>query len=165
VIVLGLPRGGVPVASEIAQALGLPLDVFVVRKLGVPGQEELALGAIASGGTRVLNRQVVESLAIPPEWIEAVDAKEMRELERREHTYRGDLPPPEVAGRTVILVDDGTPFYSRIWRSIGGSLFELIRLPLGLALNCDGFASPVQTRAAHFRLPQPFRCYGPKTAG
>src|ERR1700687_2094232 len=79
VVVLGLARGGVPVAFEVAQALGAPLDVFMVRKLGVPGHEELALGAIATGGTRVLNRQLVESLGIPREWIEAIDAKEMRE--------------------------------------------------------------------------------------
>src|SRR3954462_15786749 len=84
VIVLGLPRGGVPVAFEIAQALDAPLDVFIVRKLGVPGHEEVALGAIASGGVRVLNRQLVESLGIPAEWIEAIDAKERRELDRRE---------------------------------------------------------------------------------
>jgi erythromycin esterase-like protein/predicted phosphoribosyltransferase len=107
VIVLGLPRGGVPVAYEIAQALNAPLDVFVVRKLGVPGQEELALGAIATGGTRVINREAVEALRIPPELIEAVDAREMRELQRREREYRGERPPPDLAGRTVILVDDG----------------------------------------------------------
>jgi erythromycin esterase-like protein/predicted phosphoribosyltransferase len=107
VIVLGLPRGGVPVAHEIAQALGVPLDVFLVRKLGVPGHEELAFGAIATGGTRVLNKQLLESLDVPAEWIEAVDAKERRELDRRERLYRGDRPPPEIAGKTVILVDDG----------------------------------------------------------
>jgi putative phosphoribosyl transferase len=107
VTVLGLPRGGVPVAFEIARALDAPLDVFLVRKLGVPGHEELALGAIATGGTRVLNSRLVESLGIPREWIEAIDAKEMRELERRERAYRGDRPPPDLTGRTVILVDDG----------------------------------------------------------
>jgi erythromycin esterase-like protein/predicted phosphoribosyltransferase len=107
VIVLALPRGGVPVAFEVARALRAPLDVYVVRKLGVPGHEELALGAIATGGTRVLNKQAIESLGIPTEWIEAIDAKERRELERRERVYRGDRPPPDVAGRTVILVDDG----------------------------------------------------------
>jgi putative phosphoribosyl transferase len=107
VIVLALPRGGVPVAFEIARALEAPLDVFLVRKLGVPGHEELALGAIATGGTRVLNRQLVEALGIPPEWIEAIDAREMRELERRERAYRGDRPPPDLTGRIVILVDDG----------------------------------------------------------
>jgi predicted phosphoribosyltransferase len=107
VVVLGLPRGGVPVAFEVAEAIGAPLDVFVVRKLGVPGQEELAIGAIASGGTRVLNAKLAERIGLPAEWIEAIDAKERRELERRERAYRGDRPPPDVSGRTVILVDDG----------------------------------------------------------
>ena len=107
VVVLALPRGGVPVGFEVARALDAPLDVFLVRKLGVPGHEELAFGAIATGGTRVLNEQVVRSLDIPPEWIEAIDAKEMAELERRERAYRGDRPPPDLTGRTVILVDDG----------------------------------------------------------
>ena len=107
VVVLGLPRGGVPVAFEVARALGAPLVVFLVRKLGVPGHEELAFGAIATGGTRVLNEEVVDSLGIPLEWIEAIDAKERRELERRDRAYRGERPPPDLAGRTVILVDDG----------------------------------------------------------
>jgi erythromycin esterase-like protein/predicted phosphoribosyltransferase len=107
VIVLALPRGGVPVAFEIAQALAAPLDVFVVRKLGVPGHEELALGAIASGGVRVVNRRLIETLAIPADWVEAIEAKESRELARRERDYRGERPPPDLAGRTVILVDDG----------------------------------------------------------
>jgi erythromycin esterase-like protein/predicted phosphoribosyltransferase len=107
VVVLGLPRGGVPVAYEIARALDAPLDVFLVRKLGVPGHEEYALGAIATGGVRVLNTALIESLDLPAEWIEAIDARERRELHRRERAYRGDRPPPDVAGRTVILVDDG----------------------------------------------------------
>ena len=107
VIVLGLPRGGVPVAFEVARALQAPLDVFVVRKLGVPGDEELALGAVASGGTRVLNTQLAEQLELPAEWIEAIDARERRELDRRERAYRGSRPPPDVTARTVILVDDG----------------------------------------------------------
>jgi erythromycin esterase-like protein/predicted phosphoribosyltransferase len=106
VIVLGLPRGGVPVAFEVAKALGAPLDVYLVRKLGVPGNEELAFGAIATGGTRVLNENV-GTLGIPQESIEAVDAQERRELERREQLYRRDLPPPGVGGNVVILVDDG----------------------------------------------------------
>jgi erythromycin esterase-like protein/predicted phosphoribosyltransferase len=97
----------VPVGFEVARALDAPLDVFLVRKLGVPGHEELALGAIATGGVRVLNGQLVSSLGIPREWVEAIDAKEMRELERRERVYRGDRPPPDMTGRTVILVDDG----------------------------------------------------------
>jgi predicted phosphoribosyltransferase len=107
VVVLGLPRGGVPVAYEIANELDAPLDVFLVRKLGVPGYEELAFGAIATGGMRVLDKPVLERLRIPTEWIEAIDAKEGRELERRERLYRGERPPPDLAGRTMILVDDG----------------------------------------------------------
>lgn len=107
VLVLALPRGGVPVGYEVAQALHAPLDVFVVRKLGVPGHEELAMGAIASGGVRVLNGSVVEGLRIPDDVIEAVAARELRELERRERAYRDDRSAPDVQGRTVILVDDG----------------------------------------------------------
>jgi erythromycin esterase-like protein/predicted phosphoribosyltransferase len=107
VVVLALPRGGVPVAFEVARILDAPMDVLLVRKLGVPGHEEMALGAIASGGTRVLNTRLIESLEIPREWVEAIDAREMRELERRERAYRGDRPPPDVTGRVVILVDDG----------------------------------------------------------
>jgi putative phosphoribosyl transferase len=107
VLVLALPRGGVPVAAEVARALGAPLDVFVVRKLGVPGHEELALGAIATGGVRVLNEDVVRALQIPDRVIDAVAAKEHEELVRRERAYRGDRPPHDVRGRTVILVDDG----------------------------------------------------------
>jgi predicted phosphoribosyltransferase len=107
VLVLALPRGGVPVGSEVARVLGAPLDVFLVRKLGVPGHEELAMGAVATGGVRVLNDDVVESLAISEPVIEAEAAQELAELGRREHLYRGGLPAPDVAGRTVILVDDG----------------------------------------------------------
>jgi len=107
VLVLALPRGGVPVAYEVARALGAPLDVFVVRKLGVPGYEELAMGAVATGGVRVLNDQLVERLGIPEHIIDAVAARERRELARRERLYRGGRPPPDVRGRTVILVDDG----------------------------------------------------------
>ncbi|HLV99957.1 MAG TPA: phosphoribosyltransferase family protein [Ktedonobacterales bacterium] len=107
VLVLGLPRGGVPVAFIIARALHAPMDIMLVRKLGVPGQEELALGAIASGGSRVLNAVVVQDLGIPEQVIEAVTAREQRELARREHLYRGNLPGRQVQGQAVILVDDG----------------------------------------------------------
>jgi|SRR5689334_7633563 len=107
VIVLALPRGGVPVAREIARRLHAPLDVFVVRKLGAPGQEELAMGAIASGGVRVLNQDVVESMGIPAHVIESVTVQEASELARRERLYRGDRPAPDVTGRIAILVDDG----------------------------------------------------------
>lgn len=107
VVVLALPRGGVPVAFEVASALGAPLDVLVVRKLGVPGQEELAMGAIASGGTRAMNDDVLRTLVIDAATIERVAARARAELERREHAYRGDREPVAVEGRTVILVDDG----------------------------------------------------------
>jgi predicted phosphoribosyltransferase len=107
VLVLALPRGGVPVAFEVARALHAPLDVLVVRKLGVPGREELAMGAIASGGVRVINEPVVRALGIPQREIDSIAAREERELERRNRLYRGDRPAQEVRGRTVILVDDG----------------------------------------------------------
>jgi putative phosphoribosyl transferase len=107
VLVLALPRGGVPVAYEVATALGARMDVFVVRKLGVPGHEELAMGAIASGGTLVLNDSVVRDLAVPRSKIDEVATREGHELERRERAYRGDRGPIEVRGRTVVLVDDG----------------------------------------------------------
>src|SRR5271167_1259003 len=107
VIVLGLPRGGVPVAFEVAKALHAPLDVFVVRKLGAPGRRELAMGAIATGGVRVLNEEAVRGLGIPMEMIDAVTEEENQELERRELAYRGSYSVPEVRGKTVILIDDG----------------------------------------------------------
>jgi putative phosphoribosyl transferase len=106
-LVLGLPRGGVPVAYEVARALGAPLDVFLVRKLGVPGHRELAFGAIASGGVRVLNEELVVGLRLDPAVVDAVAAAEHEELTRRHRAYRGDRPPLDVAGKTVVLVDDG----------------------------------------------------------
>lgn len=107
VIVLGLPRGGVPVAAEVAAALHTPLDAFLVRKLGVPGHEELAMGAIASGGVRVLNEEIVSGLQIPETVLNATEAAERCELTRRERAYRGDRGPLDLDGKTVILVDDG----------------------------------------------------------
>ncbi len=107
VVVLGLPRGGLPVAYEVARALHAPLDVFVVRKLGVPGHSELAMGAIASGGVRVLNQDVIDALRIAPAIVDAVALREQQELERQQRDYRGDVPFPNLAGRTVIVVDDG----------------------------------------------------------
>ena len=106
-LVLALPRGGVPVAAQVAKALRSPLDVFVVRKLGVPGHEELAMGAIAAGDVRVLNAEVVGELGLSDEVIETVQARERRELERRLAAYRGDRPALDVTGRTIVLVDDG----------------------------------------------------------
>jgi len=107
ILVLGLPRGGVPVAYEVARALHAPLDVFVVRKLGVPGHRELAMGAIASGGMRVLNADVINSLGINRDAVESVAARELLELDRQQRSYRGGGPLPELAGRTLIVVDDG----------------------------------------------------------
>ncbi len=107
VLVLALPRGGVPVAFEVASALDVPLDLMLVRKLGVPGHEELAMGAIASGGARVLNEDVVGPLGIPDETIDEVARREEQELQRRQREYRGDRPMPDVRGQSVILVDDG----------------------------------------------------------
>ena len=107
VLVLALPRGGVPVGFEVARELGALLDVFLVRKLGVPGYEELAMGAVATGGVRVLNDEIVRGLGISDHEIHAAASRELHELARRERLYRGDRPPPDIAGRTVILVDDG----------------------------------------------------------
>src|SRR2546421_4032215 len=107
VLVLALPRGGMPVAYEVAKELKAPLDVFLVRKLGVPGYEELAMGAIASGGVRVLNEDIVNYLRIPDEVINAVAAREQQELERRERAYRDDRPPPDVKERGGVLIDYG----------------------------------------------------------
>jgi putative phosphoribosyl transferase len=107
VLVLGLPRGGVPVAYEVARELNAPLDVFIVRKLGMPGHEELAMGAIATSGVRILNESVIQQLGIPSNIVDMVTAREQQELQRRERLYRGESPPPVIKDRTVIIVDDG----------------------------------------------------------
>jgi len=107
VILLALPRGGIPVAYEVARTLHVPMDVFIVRKLGLPGHPELAMGAIASGGVRVINQELVEHLGIPESMIESVARQEGEELHRREQLYRGSLPFPDLRGKTVILIDDG----------------------------------------------------------
>ena len=118
VLVLGLPRGGVPVAYEVAKELDAPLDVCLVRKLGVPGHKELAMGAIATGGVRVINENVVDWLRISPETINQVAAIEMRELDRRSHSYRGNLSLPKVKNHTIILVDEnynGLVYATVLW--------------------------------------------------
>lgn len=148
VIVLGLPRGGVPVAYEVARHLGVPFDIFLVRKLGMPGFEELALGAIASGGVRVLNQEVVSALPHADELIEAVTTKEMAELERREQNYRDGRPAPDLRGRTVILVDDGLATGSTMRAAVaalrqGGASRIVVAVPVGAADTCREFEKEV----------------------
>jgi erythromycin esterase-like protein/predicted phosphoribosyltransferase len=164
VVVLALPRGGVPVGYEVARALDVPLDIFLVRKLGVPGHEELALGAIASGGTRVLNTQLIESLEIPPEWIEAIDAQERRELERREREYRGSRPPPDVSGRTVIVVDDGLATGSTMLAAVEALRQDepariVVAVPVADPDVCAGLRT-VADEVVCLSTPRPFRAVG-----
>jgi putative phosphoribosyl transferase len=147
-IVLGLPRGGVPVAYEVAQRLSLPLDVFVVRKLGVPGFEELALGAIASGGVRVLNEDVVRALPNADQLVESVTAREMAEVERREQTYRDGRPAPDLRGRVVILVDDGLATGATMRAAVAalrqlGAAKIVVAVPVGAAETCREFEHEV----------------------
>ena len=146
VVVLALPRGGVPVAYEVARALGAPLDVFLVRKLGAPGHQELAMGAIASGGVRVLNTQVIDWLRITPEVIERVARAEQAELERRERTYRDGQPPAELKGRTVLLVDDGLATGSTMKAAVEAVRAQAparitVAVPVGAADTCREFAA------------------------
>jgi putative phosphoribosyl transferase len=163
-IVLGLPRGGVPVAYEVARRLKRPLDVFIVRKLGVPGFEELALGAIASGGVRVLNEDVVRALPNAPELIEAVTVKELAELERRERNYRDGRPPPEIRGRTVILVDDGVATGATMRAAVGalresGAARIVVAVPVGAAETCREFTGLVD-EVVCLMAPEWFRAVG-----
>src|ERR687896_642413 len=164
VLVLALPRGGVPVAFEVAEKLDAPLDIFLVRKLGVPGHEELAMGAIATGGVRVVNESVVDYLRIPGEVIDAVAADEQRELERREHTYRDDRPAPDVRGKTVILVDDGLATGSTM-RAAAAALRKqgpariVVAVPVSSPETCDEFRSEVDDIVCAV-TPRPFRGVG-----
>jgi putative phosphoribosyl transferase len=148
VLVLALPRGGVPVGYEVAKALQATLDVFVVRKLGVPGHEELAMGAIATGGIRIINEEVVHMLRIPKEVIDAVAAKEQRELERREHLYRDDRPPPDVNGCIVILVDDGLATGSTMLAATEALRQQqparlVVAVPVAAPSTCEEFSTEV----------------------
>lgn len=164
VIVLALPRGGVPVAHEVAQALGAPMDVFLVRKLGTPGHEELAMGAVASGGVRVLNKELVHGLGIPNYVMEAVTAREQEELARRERVYRGDRPPPDVRGRTVILVDDGLATGASMHAAIA-ALRQLeparivVAVPTASPETCEAFRAEVDDIICAI-TPDPFRAVG-----
>lgn len=141
-MVLALPRGGVPVAFEVAEALNLPLDIFVVRKLGLPGHEEFAIGAIASGGARVLNQDLIRQLSLSDEIIEHIVAREQRELERRERTYRGQRPMLDVRDRTIIIVDDGLATGSSMRAAIAALRQKrpaklIVAVPVGARMTCS----------------------------
>ena len=163
VVVLALPRGGVPVAREVAQALGAPLDVFVVRKLGVPGHAELAMGALASGGIRVLT-ETASAYGVSRESIEAITRREQQELERREATYRGDRLPLAVAGKIVILVDDGLATGATMQAAVAavrrldpGQV--IVAVPVGARESCDELADLADAVVCP-RTPFPFTAVG-----
>lgn len=164
VIVLALPRGGVPVGAEVARALGAPLDVFLVRKLGVPGHEELAMGAIASGGVRVLNPDVLDQLQIAPRWIDAVAAQELAELTRREAAYRDGRPAPDVRGKAVILVDDGLATGASMKAAVAalrklGPARIVAAVPVGAPETCDELGK-LADEVVCAETPDPFYAVG-----
>ena len=164
VLVLGLPRGGVPVAHEVARVLHVPLDVFIVRKLGVPGHDELAMGALASGGVRVVNDEVIHHLGIGSPTIEAVAAREERELERRERLYRAGRKPPDVNGRTVILVDDGLATGSTVRAAVAAlrrmnPAAVVVAVPVAAAETCAALRDQVDDIVC-LETPEPFLAVG-----
>jgi putative phosphoribosyl transferase len=163
-LILALPRGGVPVASEVARALRAPLDVFVVRKLGLPGHEELAMGAVATGGVRVLNDQVVSQLRVPPSVIDAVTEREREELARREREYRDNRPAPDVRGKTVILVDDGLATGATMHAAIAalrqqGPARIVVAVPTAAPETCDAQRAEVDDVVCAI-TPEPFHAVG-----
>ena len=163
-LVLGLPRGGVPVAAQVARALHAPLDVFIVRKLGVPGHEELAMGAIASGGVRVLNEDVLRHIPVPQKSIDAVAAREERELLRRERSYRGNRPPLDVSGKNVIVVDDGLATGSTMRAAVAAlrnmqPASILVAVPVAAPQAVDEFRRD-EIDIVALRTPEPFEAVG-----
>lgn len=163
-VVLALPRGGVPVGYEVARVLGIMLDVFLVRKLGAPGREELAMGAIASGGIRILNRDVIDSLQIDRTTLERVVARERSELQRREMLYRGDRGPPEVAGRVAILVDDGLATGSTMRAAVAAvraldPAGVVVAVPTGSAEACRTLSKEADDVVC-LSQPEPFHAVG-----
>ena len=164
VVVLALPRGGVPVAREVARALGVRLDVYVVRKLGVPGHEELAMGAIATGGVRLLNHDVIDALGIPMNVIDAVAAREQQELARREQTYRGGRGPIALTNKTVILVDDGLATGATMRAAVMAARQQqparvIVAVPVGAASTCADLAAEADDVVC-VRTPDPFVAVG-----
>lgn len=164
VIILALPRGGVPVAFEVAKAIGAPMDVFVVRKLGTPGHRELAMGAIASGGVRVLNDDVVRWYGIPADAIDRVAREEEEELQRRERAYRDGRPAADLGGRTVILVDDGLATGSTMRAAaqavrLHGPARVVIAVPVGARDTCAELEH-VADELVCARMPEAFRAVG-----
>ena len=162
VVVLGLARGGMPVAYEVARTLGVALDVFVVRKLGVPGQEELVFGALASGGRRVLNDDLAATL--PQSVVAAVTAREQEELARREASYRGDRPPLDLRGRTVVLVDDGLATGASMRAAVGAVRSRdpaavVVAVPVGAAATCERLRAEVDAVVCP-ATPDPFVAVG-----
>jgi putative phosphoribosyl transferase len=163
-LILALPRGGVPVAFEIARALHAPLDVFLVRKLGVPGQKELAMGAIASGNVRVLQSDVVSTFGVPLSAIEKVTAEEMRELVRRERAIRGNRPSTQIRNREIILVDDGLATGSTMYAAVASlkqqrPLSIIVAVPVAAREACDEFRNAVD-KIICLRTPEPFLAVG-----
>ena len=164
VVVLALPRGGVPVAREVARALGVRLDVYVVRKLGVPGHEELAMGAIATGGVRLLNHDVIDALDIPMNVIDAVAAREQQELARREQTYRGGRGPIALTNKTVILVDDGLATGATMRAAVMAARQQqparvIVAVPVGAVSTCADLAAEADDVVC-VRTPDPFVAVG-----
>ena len=159
-IVLALPRGGVPVGYEVALALHTPLDIFIVRKLGLPGREELAIGAIASGGIRVLNNDIIRVLNVPEEVINIVARNELQELQRRERNYRGERPAPDVRDRKVILIDDGLATGASMRAAVTGVRAQhpariIIAVPAASPEMCDAFEFEVDEMVCGM-TPEPF---------
>jgi len=164
VVVLALPRGGVPIAHEVAKALHVPYDVYVVRKLGVPGHEELAMGAIAPGGVRLINRDVVDSMGIPPAVIDSVAINEQVELDRREQLYRGSRRALNLTNTTVILVDDGLATGSTMRAAVMAVRQHqparvIVAAPVGAAATCTELAREAD-EVVCLRTPDPFVAVG-----
>jgi putative phosphoribosyl transferase len=164
VIVLALPRGGVPVGYEVAAALNAPLDVFIVRKLGIPWHEELAMGALASGGVRILDEDLIRVARVSDQQIERVTAAELEELKRRERQYRGDLPFPSLTGKTVILVDDGLATGSTMRAAVAALRKEgpsriVVGVPVAAPDTCNAFRD-IADDIVCAETPEPFQAVG-----